>query len=282
MVSEGQSRGWSTELTAFADEVTGPAYFVDQASRSHALGQIECHSVAPRAVVLDVGCSSGRTLSFLGARLPGIRLLGADYVHEPLRQIASALPATPLLQLDLTCCPLREGSIDVVLLLNVLEHIADDTTAVGEIFRTLKPGGVAIIEVPAGPHLYDDYDRFLQHRRRYRLRDVLDLVRGAGFQTSDASHLGFGVYPGFWLMKRRNQRARSRGHAARAVVADNVKLTRRSRIVDALLAFVTGAELFFGRWIAYPVGIRCLVTCVKPAASPACAGHVDTRHRGER
>ena len=43
----------------------------------------------------------------------------------------------------------------------------------------LKPGGVAVIEVPAGPELFDDYDRQLQHFRRYTLRGICSVVERA-------------------------------------------------------------------------------------------------------
>jgi ubiquinone/menaquinone biosynthesis C-methylase UbiE len=36
-----------------------------------------------------------------------------------------------------------------------LEHIEDDREAIKQVYRILKPGGVAVIEVPAGPQLFD-------------------------------------------------------------------------------------------------------------------------------
>ena len=43
--------------------------------------------------------------------------------------------------------------LGAVVLLNVLEHIQDHEGALRQLYRILKPGGVVIIEVPAGPHL---------------------------------------------------------------------------------------------------------------------------------
>ena len=50
----------------------------------------------------------------------------------------------------------------------MLEHVEDDQAAIRQVYRILQPGGVAVIEVPAGPDLYDIYDRQLMHHRRYR------------------------------------------------------------------------------------------------------------------
>jgi hypothetical protein len=70
-----------------------------------------------------------------------------------------------------------------VVLVNVLEHFEDDAAAVSHVARVLKPGGVAVIEVPAGPQLFDVYDKYLQHFRRYQLADLCRLVERAGLQV---------------------------------------------------------------------------------------------------
>lgn len=73
-------------------------------------------------------------------------------------------------------CPLPDNSVDIVIALNVLEHIEDDITAIKQIYRILKPGGYAIIEVPRNPNLYDLHDERLKHFRRYQMNDLIDKV----------------------------------------------------------------------------------------------------------
>jgi SAM-dependent methyltransferase len=190
--------------------------------------------------------------------MPEAFLIGSDYVAEPLLRLARDLPDLPLLQFDLTRFPLPSQSLDAVVLLNVFEHIQDDSAAMAQVYRILKPGGIAIIEVPAGPHLYDVYDKLLMHERRYSFGQLKRLAVGAGFQILTQSHLGFFLYPGFWWVKRRNRKYV--GHEEtiqREIVAQNIGATRESRLLKTILRM----ELALGRWFSYPFGIRCLLTC---------------------
>ena len=57
------------------------------------------------------------------------------------------------IKLDVQNMPLDDSSFDIVICNHVLEHIDDDFKAMSEIFRVLKHGGFAILQVPA------DYSR---------------------------------------------------------------------------------------------------------------------------
>ena len=65
--------------------------------------------------------------------------------------------------------------------LNVLEYIDDDRKALTEIYRILKSGGLAHIEVPADPASFDLYDEVLLHFRRYRLSELIAKASAIGF-----------------------------------------------------------------------------------------------------
>jgi SAM-dependent methyltransferase len=187
-------------------------------------------------------------------------VLGADYVLGPLEKLAATIADVPLLQFNLVECPLPDASIDVVCLINVLEHIEDDAAAARQVHRILKPGGIAVVEVPAGPHLYDVYDRQLLHFRRYDSRGIEGILRGAGFEVVESSHLGFFLYPFFRATKLRNQRLldaspeEQRRAVAKAIVDSDASVLPR---------IVMRVEAALRPWIPYPRGIRCLVTARK-------------------
>ena len=261
ILSFGAERsGWTDELTSFHEDTAGPDHYIDRASRQYAVDQLTRHLRGDGPIVLEVGCSSGFLLRSLRQSFPHALVVGADCVRGPLEQLARELEGVPLLEFDLVKCPLPDGSLDAVVMLNVLEHIEDDRAAMAQVYRVLKPGGLAVIEVPAGPELYDVYDKVLLHRRRYALAGLLSLAESARLRALRASHLGFFVYPAFWLVKQRAKRfLRAAEAVQRRVVAEKIHRTRK----NVLLGLLMRAELALGRWVSYPIGIRCVMTCVK-------------------
>jgi SAM-dependent methyltransferase len=255
--------GWSEELFQLHQLHSGGDHFIDVASRRHALGQLARWLPGQGGVILEVGCSGGYFLRDLAAARPQAEIIGADYTLGALEHLAERLAGVPLLQFDLTRCPLPDGSVDAVVLLNVLEHIERDDLALAQIRRILRPGGVMIAEVPAGARLYDLYDRHLMHFRRYDMAGLRRLVEAGGFEILERSHLGFLLYPPFWLTKKLN-RLRPKASAAKAERTVETLMTATRRGGGA-----GGAAMRVEDWLrrrAYlPVGVRCLITARRPA-----------------
>ena len=254
---------WSPELTDLHEAEAGSQHPIDLASRRLAVRSLVEHLPRDRAapLILDVGCSSGFVIEEIRAALPHAVLLGADYIQPPLEKLADRLPGLPLLQFDLRRCPLPDGCVDAVTALNVLEHIDDDERALCEIARILRPGGVAHIEVPAGPGCYDVYDEQLLHHRRYRRRELLGKAVKAGLVVLSDTHLGCLVYPAFWLVKRRGRRALGLPTSEKkALVTRQIRRTSDSAFLGAALR----VEETLGRFVSFPFGIRCVAVLRKP------------------
>lgn len=146
-------------------------------------------AVTPTAQVLDIGTSTGTNLRML-------RTLGFDHVggvdisEAALRFCASKGHRNVRLGsvLDL---PYREGEFDVALATDIIEHVDDDATALGELRRVLRPGGLALITVPAFPILWGPQDIVAHHVRRYRADQLRTALERAGFEVADLFHFNY-------------------------------------------------------------------------------------------
>jgi SAM-dependent methyltransferase len=120
-------------------------------------------------------------------------------------------------QVDITRLPMADHTYDVVIANHVLEHIDDDRLAMQELFRILKPGGLALLTVPINPTRQTTYEdpsitdpagrqahfNAPDHRRFYGL-DFAERLQSVGFvvdtfRMSPAEEVTFGLLPMEWL-----------------------------------------------------------------------------------
>jgi hypothetical protein len=139
-------------------------------------------------------------------------------------------------------------------MLNVLEHIEDDVAALRNAYKLLKPGGSLVIEVPAGPYLYDAYDAELCHFRRYSSRELINKLQSVGLSVHRKSHLGFILFPAFAAIKLLNKWGKS--GKDKIVVRKQAASTSESGLVKVAMDFESTMMLKF----KLPFGIRVLAT----------------------
>jgi ubiquinone/menaquinone biosynthesis C-methylase UbiE len=259
-VHEGPVVNWSDELEAIHEE-SSRSHFIDRWTRRAMLKQLG--DPGADAVILDLGCSSGYLLEDLHAAHPRAALIGIDLIGAGLRKAHAQVPEARLLQADAGALPLADGSVDLALSANLLEHVSDDTRVLRELRRVLRPGARAILVVPAGPQLYDYYDRFLGHQRRYARGELADRARAAGLVPVVGHYLGSLLYPAFWLVKQRNRRRFGRldGAALQARVEHDIANTRSS---PAGAGACRIEEWLLDRGLRLPLGIRELIVLRAP------------------
>ena len=139
-------RRYSMPSATLYDAVTAPAltgFFTRVAG--------ELAELAPRALVLEVGSGPGRLAVRLGELAPEIRVTGVD-ISPDMVELANALAARSgvadrvTFQLgDVTTLPFPDSSFDVVVSTFSFHHWPDRTRGLAEIYRVLRPGGVARI-----------------------------------------------------------------------------------------------------------------------------------------
>jgi SAM-dependent methyltransferase len=131
--------------------------------------------------VLDIGAGDGYLgRELLGALPPGSQVACVDpnYTDRELGQLAA--PPTPGLTFARGRPP---GTFDVILLLDVIEHVADDRAFLTEILEnSLDPDGAVVVSVPAWDLLYGKHDLALKHFRRYQPAQGRALLRAVGLE----------------------------------------------------------------------------------------------------
>jgi SAM-dependent methyltransferase len=171
----------------------------------------------PGMTVLDLGCGEGRHA--FEAYRRGARVVAVDRGVSEVRTtkrwlgaIAEAGEAGPgaayeVVRGDLLALPFPDASVDRVIASEVLEHILDDTTAIAEIARVLRPGGTVAVTVPRyGPEricwaLSDAYHANEGgHIRVYRGSELRARLAAAGL-VPGGQHHAHALHAPFWWLK---------------------------------------------------------------------------------
>lgn len=103
------------------------------------------------------------------------------------------------------------ASSDCIILVNVLEHIAEPQALLGLLQARLVPGGRLLLFVPAGPWLFGSLDRAFGHHRRYTAPTLAASLRAAGLHVSVLHYMNLpGALPWFFAGKILRKRTLSR------------------------------------------------------------------------
>jgi SAM-dependent methyltransferase len=105
----------------------------------------------------------------------------------------------------------REGTADLVVCQNVLEHIEDDYAAVAAMAQALAPGGHLNLLVPAHPRLYGALDAAYGHHRRYTRARLRSLIAATGLREVDLYSFNLLGVPGWWVSTLRRRESLSPG-----------------------------------------------------------------------
>lgn len=243
-----------------AAEITRLARYEDwywwHRARRTIIGLLLQHAVAgTQHRILDVGAGTGATS--LALRRFG-RVLAVDLSAE-----ASAIArgrGLAVARMDASALAVADAAFDVVVALDVLEHLYDDAAAVQELVRVLKPGGVLLVTVPAYKWLWSSHDVANRHWRRYRRRSLRRLLQAGGLRVEVCSYVMLSM-----LLPAAAYRLLERLPGRRVVDAEaEVRFTPVPPLINSLLAHVAswGGHLAGRVWL--PFGLSIVAVARRP------------------
>jgi SAM-dependent methyltransferase len=218
------------------------------------------------ARLLDVGCGTGAIAVAL--RRFG-RVFGVDASPLALER-CERRGLTEVVLGSAESLPVDDDSVDVIVAADILEHLDDDMAALAEFRRTLKPGGHAVIAVPAYQALWSEHDVALMHKRRYVAGELRRRVEQAGLRPVVLTYaLSFLLPMALTRLLRRKAPASGAPQAQLIPVPAliNAALIRFQRLETALL-----------RWVRLPWGLTVLAVVRKPESEAPSSRHLPAPH----
>lgn len=204
--------------------------------------------------ILDAGCGTGllaKKLQIFGS-VTGVDINPEAIKYSRKRGIKTHLSSIAKL-------PFKENTFDLVVCVDVLYHqqVENDVSALKEFKRILKPGGIAIVKVPAYNWLRGSHDKIVHTKHRYTKNELANKAKNAGFKILRASYFTTFLLP-FAIIKRIIESI-TRAHSASDVRATN-------HTFNSLLVNLYYLEAIILKFISLPFGLSALIVAQKPQA----------------
>jgi SAM-dependent methyltransferase len=163
-------------------------------ARRRILDRLIARVVRPpeKARILEVGCGTGHNLKMLGH----FGTVEACELDPSARALASKRLGRRVKNAKLPDLSMfKTGSFNLIALLDVLEHVKQDTASLRAIHRRLKPGGALLLTVPANPWMWSAHDAAHHHHRRYSKAQLAKVLGDAGFEVQLLSYFNSLLFP---------------------------------------------------------------------------------------
>lgn len=207
--------------------------------------------------ILDVGCGTGGNLK----ALDGVGSTCGTDISPRALEFCRMNGFGNVMESGIEEIPLKDGIFDIIVCLDVLEHLDNPLTGLGELRRVLKDDGRIIVTVPAFTSLWGQHDIALGHLRRYRRRTLTRILEESDFQVLKMSYLYFLSF--FVVAPVRLLRSLfTSGHNAKS---DTTSLPPKP--LNMLLTGIFTLEARFSSRIGLPIGTTICAVVRKQASA---------------
>lgn len=224
-----------------------------KARQDFVLRFLKMNDISKESRLLDIGCGGGallQVLAFSGyTDTYGVDVSPEAVAFARAKGITNVRIADAQEKQDF-----QEGFFDVIIAMDILEHLQNPERALQEWQRLLKNDGILLIFVPAFQLLWSQHDVINHHKTRYTKKRLFDLARNVNFKPNLYSYWNFMMFvPYLLLLKIKNYA----GH--RLVV-----LKRNRVFVNELLKiilFIENALIMRGAY--FPFGVSFMASFKK-------------------
>jgi SAM-dependent methyltransferase len=150
--------------------------------------------------------------------------------------------------------PVSPESVDMVAMLDVLEHVAEDAAILKAVHRLLKTGGYLVLTVPAFPSLWSYHDTQRHHHRRYTKKQLVERCLAAGFSIEKISYYNTLLFPVVVAVRFLNKLLGRQNASDEKLPSDRT---------NALLQAVFASERHWLKRASLPIGVSLLVVLRK-------------------
>ncbi len=222
-------------------------------ARRNLFSSILCKMQLDRnAYILDVGSSSGTNLRML--KDMGFKnYIGFD-ISEESKFFCESKGLGQVIVGNITQkTDFADGSFELCLLTDVIEHLDDDETALKEAGRVIGKNGKIIITVPCFKFMWGPQDIVSQHKRRYTKKNLERLLQEVGFVVEKSFYFNFLLMPLIFITRK-------------TLLAFN-KISSENNInnyfLNKLFYCIFNFDCQIGSKIGWPFGVSCLVIASK-------------------
>ncbi|KQX25427.1 MULTISPECIES: class I SAM-dependent methyltransferase [unclassified Sphingomonas] len=207
---------------------------------------IERHRPKPGPMrILEVGAGTGSNLDLL-KRYGTVDAIEPD---DGARAFAERRSGLRIKGGYLPNVPLDDGAYDLIVLLDVLEHIPGDVEALAHLRGKLAPGGRILVTVPGAPWMWSAHDVAHHHQRRYTGAGLRAVFGQAGLKPRFMTHFNSVLFPLIAAVRLiRKVGGKEGGDDAMP-----------SRPVNAILKGLFGAERFWVASMPLPFGVSIAI-----------------------
>jgi len=211
--------------------------------------------------ILDAGCGTGQMTKLLEGYGEAV---GLDLAPEAINY-AKIRGVKNLVQGSITEPPFEPGSFDLVVSLDVIEHVDNDMQILAGLRDIVRPGGHLVVTVPAFQMLWSEHDEINHHKRRYRVPQLRHLVQEAGFEVSRITYCNTALYlPVLALRKGKTLLRKLRGTSTTPNPESD--LVFYPKPVNEALYQIMRLENRIMRGRNLPFGVSILVVAQRPAS----------------